>query len=145
MSDMKLDEDDIRDLFAATPVYADAPAFEARVMRGLRLKLWLRQGVIALAGLVGGLYALAQFVRVPTWTFSAKVLSSSKMARIETDQTFRAGVEFFDVIGKNAVNLFYSSLHYLGIMQTPIFFWVSFSLCLACLALYYAYSQEETI
>lgn len=145
MSDMKLDDGDIRDLFAATPVYEDAPAFEARVMRGLRLKLWLRQGVIALAGLVGGLYALAQFVRVPNWTFSEKVLSGSKMARVETDQTFRAGVEFFDVIGKNAVNLFYSSMHYLGIMQTPIFFWVSFSLCLACLALYYAYSQEETI
>jgi hypothetical protein len=67
------------------------------------------------------------------------------LARVETDQTFRAGVEFFDVLGKNAVNLFYSSMHYLGIMQTPIFFWVSFSLCLACLALYYAYSQEETI
>jgi hypothetical protein len=145
MNDMKLDDGNIRDLFAATPVYADAPAFETRVMRGLWLKLWLRQGVIALAGLVGGLYALAQFVRVPSWTFSEKVLSGSKLARVETDQTFRAGVEFFDVLGKNAVNLFYSSMHYLGIMQTPIFFWVSFSLCLACLALYYAYSQEETI
>jgi hypothetical protein len=129
MSDMKLEDDDIRDLFAAAPVYEDAPAFEARVMRGLRLKLWLRQGFVALAGVVGGLYALAQFVRVPNWFFGEKVLS----------------VEFFDVIGKNAVNLFYSSVHYLGIMQTPIFFWVSFSLCLACLALYYAYSQEETI
>ena len=145
MSDMKLEDDDIRDLFAATPVYEDAPAFEARVMRGLRLKLWLRQGFVALAGVVGGLYALAQFVRVPNWSFGEKVLSGSRMARVETDQTFRAGVEFFDVIGKNAVNLFYSSVHYLGIMQTPIFFWVSFSLCLVCLALYYAYSQEETI
>ncbi|MGN6210837.1 hypothetical protein [Asticcacaulis sp.] len=145
MSDMKLDEGDIRDLFAATPIYEDAAAFEARVMRGLRLKLWLRQGFVALAGVVGGLYALAQFVRVPNWSFGEKVLSGSRMARVETDQTFRAGVEFFDVIGKNAVNLFYSSLHYLGIMQTPIFFWVSFSLCFACLALYYAYSQEETI
>ncbi len=145
MSDMKLDEDDIRDLFAVTPVYQDAPAFEARVMRGLRLKLWLRQGFVALAGVVGGLYALAQFVRVPHWSFGEKVLSSGRMARVETDQTFRAGVEFFDNIGKNAVNLFYSSVHYLGIMQSPVFFWVSFSLCLACLALYYAYSQEEAI
>jgi hypothetical protein len=145
MSDMKLDDGDIRDLFAATPVYGDAPAFEARVMRGLRLKLWLRQGFVVLAGLVGGLYALAQFVRVPNRTFGEKVLSSSNMARVETDQTVRAGLAFFDDIGRNAINLFYSSLHYLGIMQTPIFFWVSFSLCLACLALYYAYSQEETI
>lgn len=145
MSDMKLDEDDIRDLFAVTHTYKDAPAFEARVMRGLRLKLWLRQGFVALAGVVGGLYALAQFVRVPNWSFGEKVLSSGRMARVETDQTFRAGVEFFDNIGKNAVNLFYSSVHYLGIMQTPVFFWVSFSLCLACLALYYAYSQEEAI
>ena len=47
MSDMKLDEGDIRDLFAATPVYEDARAFEARVMRGLRLKLWLRQGFVS--------------------------------------------------------------------------------------------------
>jgi len=144
MSDMKLDEDDIRDLFAATPVYGDAPVFEARVMRGLRMRLWLRQGVIVLAGVVGGLYALAQFVRVPDWTFGEKGLSS-RITHAETDRTFRAGVAFFDVIGKKAVDLFYSSLHYLGIMQTPIFFWVSFSLCLACLALYYAYSQEETI
>ncbi len=145
MSDMKLDDGDIRDLFAATPVYRDAAAFEARVTRGLRLKLWLRQGVIVLAGVIGGLYALAQFVRVPNWTFGEKVLNNSRMARVETDQTFRAGVALFDDLGKNALNLFYSSLHYLGIMQTPIFFWVSFSLCLACLALYYAYSQEETI
>ena len=145
MSDMKLDEDDIRDLFAVTPVYTDSLGFEARVMRGLRLKLWLRQGFVVLAGLVGGLYALAQFVRVPNWNFGEKVLSTSKIAGVETDQTFRAGIEFFDNIGKNAVNLFYSSLHYLGIMQTPVFFWISFSLCLACLALYYAYSQEEAI
>jgi len=145
MSDMKLDDGDIRDLFAVTPVYNDAPAFEARVMRGLRLKLWLRQGFVVLAGLVGGLYALAQFVRVPNWTFGETVMSGSQAARVETGQTFRAGVEFFDVIGRKAVDLFYSSVHYLGIMQTPIFFWVSFSLCLACLALYYAYSQEETI
>ena len=143
MSDM--DENGIRDLFAATPVYPDAAAFEARVTRGLRLKLWLRQGVIVLAGVIGGLYALAQFVRVPNWTFGEKVLSGSQRAHVETGQTFRAGVALFDDLGKNAVNLFESSMHYLGIMQTPIFFWVSFSLCLACLALYYAYSQEETI
>jgi hypothetical protein len=145
MSNMKPDDEAIRELFAAMPVYKDAPAFEARVMRGLRLKLWLRQGVIALAGIVGGLYALAQFVRVPSLTFGDKVLSRTQMAKVETDQTFRAGVQFFDGMGKNAVGLFDSSVHYLGIMQTPLFFWVSFSLCLACLALYYAYSQEETI
>jgi hypothetical protein len=145
MTDTKLDDGDIRDLFAAIPAYEDAPTFEARVMRGLRLKLWLRQGVIALAGIVGGLYALAQFVRVPNLSLGDKVLNNARMVRVETDQSFRVGVEFFDNIGKNAVNLFESSVHYLGIMQTPIFFWVSFSLCLACLALYYVYSQEETI
>jgi hypothetical protein len=131
-------------LFASTPIYDDADAFKSRVTRGLRLKLWLRQGVIALAGIVGGLYALAQFVRVPSLGFGGKALGT-QMAHVETGETFRAGVEFFDVIGKNAMNLFDSSVRYLGLMQTPLFFWVSFSLCLVCLALYYAYSQEETI
>ncbi|MFT4075524.1 MAG: hypothetical protein QM647_08320 [Asticcacaulis sp.] len=141
-------DDDIRALFAVTPVYDDAPAFQARVTRGLRMKLWLRQGVIALAGIVGGLYALAQFVRVPglgsSLGFGGKGLAPG-MAQVESGHTLRAGVEFFDGMGKNAVSLFDSSVKYLGLMQTPLFFWLSFSLCLVCLALYYAYSQEETI
>lgn len=147
MNDLKRPEpsdDDIRALFAVAPAYDDAPAFQARVTRGLRMKLWLRQGVIALAGIVGGLYALAQFVRVPGLGFSGNAVNSG-MAQMEGGHTLRAGVEFFDGMGKNAVSLFDSSVKYLGLMQTPLFFWLSFSLCLVCLALYYAYSQEETI
>jgi len=152
MSNRLFDDDDIRDLFLAVPSYRDAEAFEARVTRGLRLKLWLRQGFVALAGLVGGLYALVQFMRLPNWTLGDRtamggVVASSSLqkAATETGQTFHAGVEFMDVIGKNVMNFMESSGHYLDFMQKPIFFWLSFSLCLACLALYYAYSQEETI
>ena len=43
------------------------------------------------------------------------------------------------------MDLMDSSAHYLNLMQTPVFFWVSFSLCLIFLGIYYAYSQEETI
>lgn len=151
MSDLKLKDDDIGDLFAATPVYEDAEVFQVRVMRGLRFNLWLRQGFVVLAGFVGGLYALAQFVHIPNWAggdgaSTTKVATVTlQKAAVETDETWRAGVEFFDGMGKSAMSLFESSARYLNLMQTPLFFWVSFSLCLACLALYYAYSQEETI
>ncbi|ESQ94393.1 hypothetical protein ABENE_02485 [Asticcacaulis benevestitus DSM 16100 = ATCC BAA-896] len=151
MSDLNLKDDDIGDLFAAAPVYDDSEVFQARVMRGLRFNLWLRQGVVVLAGFVGGLYALAQFIHMPNWA-GGEGGSAPKVATVtltkaatETDETLRAGVEFFDGMGKSAMSLIESSARYLNLMQTPFFFWVSFSLCLACLALYYAYSQEETI
>ncbi|MDV6329523.1 hypothetical protein [Asticcacaulis sp. 201] len=140
-----MNDNDIKDLFSSVPSYEDAPAFQMRVMRKLRINLWLRQGFVVLAGFIGGLYALAQFVRLPNWTIGDRAVAGAHMARVETDQTLRAGVEFLDVLRLRAMNLFDSSAHTLNLMQTPFFFWVSFSLCLVCLALYYAYSQEEAI
>lgn len=136
-------ENRLRGLFAEQARYADTETFGARVMFGLRLKLWLRQGFIVLAGLIGGVYALAQFIRVPDLAGGRAV--SLQRAAVETDQTLRAGAAIVNVARHNAGNWLESSTHYLGVMQTPLFFWISFALCLACLALYYAYSQEERI
>ncbi len=147
MSDHLLDDRDLGDLFASVPDYADAEAFESRVTRGLHGRLWLRQGLIVLAGFVGGLYALAQFIHLPNWGIEGRTGYSSSFvkAAADTDQTLRVGVQFVDAAKSGAVNLLDSSAHYLTFMQTPVFFWFSFSLCLAFLGLYYAYSQEETI
>lgn len=140
-------EAQLQAMFAEPVRYADAESFQSRILFGLRLKLWLRQGFIAMAGLIGGVYALAQFIRVPA--LSNAHAPTLKQAAADTDQTLRAGAAIVNVARRNAnlwtSNWFDSSAHYLGVMQTPMFFWISFALCLACLALYYAYSQEERI
>ncbi|HVZ30348.1 MAG TPA: hypothetical protein VG839_08135 [Asticcacaulis sp.] len=126
----------IAELFAAPMTFDDAPAFEGKVMRRLHIKLWLRQWLVVLAGGIGGLYALAQFVRLPGWAGEA---------RAGAPDTLRAGAAFIGQMQGDLVNLGSQSMQYLNFLQTPTFFWVSFALCLTLLGLYYAYSQEETL
>lgn len=137
------DDRDIEAMFAAPTAFDDTLAFERRVMNGLRMKLWMRQWLVALAGFVGGVYALAQLVRMPDWTMNGR--SVIRTAAVETDETWRAGVELVDVASSYLMNLMDQSGQYLTYMQTPAFFWVAFSLCMGFVGLYYAYSQEETI
>ena len=138
-----MNDNELNDLFASSEVFDDSEAFEGRVMRGLQVKLWLRQWLVVLAGFTGGLYALAQVVRLPNWTAGGRGVYEK--AATETDTTLRAGSHLFDGLRVEFMNLMDSSAHYLTFMQTPLFFWVSFALCLTLVGLYYAYSQEETI
>lgn len=128
---------DIAGLFAAPMAFDDAPAFEGRVMRRLHLKLWLRQWLVVLAGVVGGLYALAQFVRLPGWVGGAQQAGKP--------DTLRASAELVGRLQTTMAGLAGESMPYLNFLQTPMFFWLSFCLCLTLLGLYYAYSQEETL
>lgn len=143
-----MNDDDIGNLFASAPAYDDAPVFAERVTRSLRMRLWFRQGLVALAGFIGGIYALAQFVRFPELNVSGGAGlygRTLQKAAVDSDQALRASAQFFDVAQVKAMDVMGSSAHYLNLMQTPLFFWVSFLLCLGFLGLYYAYSQEETI
>jgi hypothetical protein len=135
-----LSNSDLAELFAQPQTFGDAPHFEARVVRGLSMRLWMRHWLVVLAGFVGGVYALAQIVRVPNLG-----TMSLKTAAARTDYTLSAGIQVMDAAGKNVSNLADQWGHYLGMMQTPAFFWVSFSLCLMFVGLYYAYSQEEAL
>ncbi len=143
-----MNDNDIGDLFAAAPQYDDAPAFAERVTRSLRLRLWFRQGLVVLAGFVGGIYALAQVVRIPGWNGAAGPTiygQTLQKAAADSDQALRVSAQFFDVSQVRLMDFMGSSAHYLNLMQTPVFFWVSFLLCLGFLGLYFLYSQEETI
>jgi hypothetical protein len=126
-------DSDLNELFAAPMVYGDAEAFEARTTGKLRMRLWLRQSLVALAGLIGGLYALFQFVRVPDGG-----LLNVKQAQSQTDQ-------LFDQAGHQLTTLTTSSVRYLDLVQQPMVFWAAFALCLTLLGLYYAYSREESL
>ncbi len=137
------DDDALSALFATPQAFDDAERFEAQVSRRLQVKLWMRQWLVALAGIVGGLYALAQFVRVPTSITATG--QSMHRAVMDTDQTLRAGFNAMDQAGRGLTGLAEDWGHTLVFMQTPVFFWVSFTLCLMLLGLYYAYSQEETL
>lgn len=137
-----MNDSDIKDMFASPMVYGDAEAFETRVMRGLQVRLWLRQWLVVLAGFTGGLYALAQMVHLPQWSFGGKG-TTWQQAASNTDSTLKAGAELMDVIRARLIGLTDSSAHTLSLLQTPLFFWFSFSLCLVLVGLYYAYSQEE--
>ena len=135
-----LTDADLAELFAQTLTFEDASGFETKVVRGLSMRLWMRHWLVVLAGFVGGIYALAQIVRVPD--FGARSLHT---AAVRTDHTLDAGIQAMDVAGKTMSNFTDQLGHYLGMMQTPTFFWVSFSLCLMFVGLYYAYSQEEAL
>ena len=128
-----MNDSDLNDLFAAPAALDDGDAFEVRTTRKLRMRLWLRQSLVAMAGLVGGAYALFQFVRVPDgspW--------SVKQAQVQTDQ-------LFDKAGHQLSTLTTSGVHYLDVVQQPMVFWAVFALCLTLLGLYYAYSREEAL
>lgn len=142
-----MNDDDIRDMFAAGPAYDDAPVFAERVVRSLRMRLWFRQGLVVLAGFIGGIYALAQFVRMPDFNVSGTAFYGQTLqkAAADSDQALRASAQFLDVSQWHITDVMGSSAHYLNLMQTPVFFWVSFMLCAVFLGLYYAYSREETI
>ncbi len=143
MSQNELKDEDLADLFATPVDFDDSQRFEDRVTRGLQVKLWMRQWLVVLAGFVGGLYALAQIIRMPAG--SPNAAQSLHKAALDTDHTLRAGFQAVDDAGRNVAGLADQWSHTLTFMQTPTFFWVSFSLCLIFLGLYYAYSQEETI
>jgi hypothetical protein len=128
-----MNESDIGDLFAAPVVFDDADAFETRTTRKLRLRLWLRQWLVVMAGLIGGVYALFQFVRVPDGG-----PLSVKQAQTQTDQ-------LIDQAGHQLSTLTTSGVRYLDLVQQPMVFWAAFALCLTLLGLYYAYSREESL
>jgi hypothetical protein len=128
-----MNDSDIGELFAMPMVFDDTPAFEARTTRKLMRRLWLRQWLVVLAGLVGGIYALFQFVRVPD---GAPL--SMRMAQVQTDR-------MFDQAGHQLSNLTTSGVRYLDLVQQPMVFWGVFALCLTLLGLYYAYSREESL
>ncbi len=140
-----MNDSDIGDLFAANPVYDDAPVFAERVTRILRVRLWLRQGLVVLAGFIGGIYALAQFIRIPGLNASGDGGLSLQKAAVDSNEAVRASAQFFDIAQVRLMDVLGSSAHYLNLMQTPLFFWVSFILCIVFLGLYYANSQEESI
>ena len=134
---------DLADMFAAPVHYDDADVFAVRVTRKLQMRMWLRQWLVVLAGFIGGVYALAQFVRMPDWELNGQMLY--RRAAADTDLTLRAGAEFVGGAGRDMMRMAEHSDSYLSFMQTPMFFGLSFVLCAAILGLYYAYSQEEAL
>jgi hypothetical protein len=140
-NDQEFSDRDIGDLFAAPVHYDDAEVFAMRVTRKLQMRNWLRQWLVVLAGFIGGIYALAQFVRMPDWKLDGQMLSR---ASADTDQTLRAGVELVGGASRDVMRMA-GSEGALSFMQTPMFFALSFVLCVMILGLYYAYSQEEAL
>ncbi len=128
-----MNDSDINELFAAPAVFDDAAAFEARTTRKLMVRLMLRQWLVVMAGLIGGVYALFQFVRIPDGG-----PLSLKMAQTRTDM-------LFDQAGHQLSSLTTSGVRYLDLVQQPMVFWGAFGLCLTLLGLYYAYSREESL
>jgi hypothetical protein len=145
LADHGLNDDDIARMFtAATPVSDDAEALQARVMMALKLKLWLRQGLVGLTGIVAGIYALLQVLRLPTSNLQATDAVVAEAAG-RTDRTLRAGMAAVDDLTRGSLNLLAKDAPGVGYFQTPDFFWVSFAICIVMLGLYFLWSQEEAL
>jgi len=135
-------DEDIHALFGNPMRFDDDEAFHGRVMGGLRTKTWLRQGLVALAGIAGGLYALVQFVRLPGLS-----QTTVRAAEVRSDVTFEAelgaGRELIETGVRWLAQGLGKSTDYLLLMQSPAFFWVSFSLCMTIVGLYLVNMREE--
>ncbi|MDC7682021.1 hypothetical protein PQU92_01965 [Asticcacaulis sp. BYS171W] len=140
-------DDDFHALFNAPQRFADEAVFHDRVMRSLNTKTWLRQGLIALSGIIGGLYALMQFVRLPGWTPAAE--AEVRAVATRTDSGFEAGLgvgrDLLESAAHSLANGLSRSTEYLTLMQSPLFFWVSFSLCMAIVGLYLVNAREDAL
>lgn len=137
-------DEDLYHLFQTPMRFDDEPAFQDRVMRRLGAKNWLRQGLIALAGLLGGLYALTQLVRLPGLSSTAEAATRPSVA---PDATFEAslgfGRELVESVANGLALGLSKSTDYLAFAQSPLFFWISFSLCMSIVGLYLVNMREE--
>lgn len=138
-------DDDFYALFNAPMRFDDDEAFQAKVLSGLGVKSWLRQALIVLSGVVGGLYALVQFVRMPGWATPPANLQTLSAADATTDTGLIIGQKWIDDIARQLANVLDASGEYLLWIQSPLFFWLSFSLCMAIIGLYLANSSEEAL
>lgn len=142
-------DEEIKALFEKNTAFDDHDAFRARVSQRLSLKSRLRQGLIAIAGFVGGVYALSQVINLPQMAPQTQRPSAvhevtlGSEVKLGTDETLRAGVQWFDDMARRLADMFALTSHYADVLHTPVFFWLSFSLCVGLIGLYYAYSQEE--
>ncbi|ESQ80346.1 hypothetical protein [Asticcacaulis sp. YBE204] len=140
-------DDDFHTLFNTPQRFDDEAQFHDQVMRGLKTGTWLRQGLIALSGIIGGLYALMQFVHLPGWTPAAE--SEVREVVAKTDTGFEAGLgvgrDLLDAAANYLANGLSRSTDYLTVMQSPLFFWVSFSLCMAIVGLYLVNGREDAL
>jgi len=138
-----MEEHDLISLFNRVKTFEDTDVFANKVLGRLRFKYWFRQSLIAFAGLMGGIYALLQFIPMYATSNLSPVHESASANSVTSDQTLRLSGEFFTHLGEHMFEFFMNMEHYISLIQTPWFFWVSFSLCIIAIALYYANFQEE--
>jgi|GEM_PF-1077831 len=145
-------DDDIHTLFSQPMRFDDEAVFHERIMGGLKTKTWFRQGLIALAGIAGGLYALVQFVRLPGLTAPPALpvaQGATPIVPSRSEVTFEAelgmGREMVDTAVRWLAQGLGKSTDYLLIVQSPAFFWISFSLCMTIVGLYLVNMREESL
>jgi hypothetical protein len=141
----ELDDQELQRLINQPQAFADADRFDRKVMRTLSLRLMWRNAVIGLAGLVGGIYALGQFVRLPLSDTGPSPASEPGLvtASVSAEQTVFQGLKLFDAVTKRISEGLEWANRSIDFMHQPAFFWGSFAICVTLLVLYFAQSQEE--
>jgi hypothetical protein len=140
-------DEDIYNMFQASKRFEDASDFESRVLKSISFRGVLRQALIAVSGFIGGLYALGQFFNLSHLKLYApeKHTSDITSALISTELSLTNGAMFRDSLDLWLSRTIQVSADYLQLMQSPLFFWISFSLCMTIVGLYLANSEPDVL
>ena len=144
-----MNDDELSKLFAETPRLDDQAQFEARLLKRLQGQSMRRHLILGMAGTLGGLYALGQFMRSPEGMGApAKnglgfIANPVRDIEIYADEGIRSNLQNFEFIMTKIIEAVVSAINYMNIIQSQNFFWVCFSLCLASVAYFYAENKES--
>ena len=140
-------DEELSRLINQPQAFADSEAFGRKTMRGLKLQLMWRKAVIGLAGLVGGVYALGQLVRLPEISSPAGATVDTRLVRasVTTEETVSQGLRWLDGLSHKLADGLQLADRSIDFMHQPAFFWGSFAICVTLMALYFAQSQEEML
>jgi hypothetical protein len=142
------DDQELFRLINQPQAFADADGFERKTLRRLGLQLMWRKAVIGLAGVVGGIYALGQFVHLPDSPQKAENYATSPglvRASVTTEETFSQGLRWLDGLSHRLADGMQWLNRSVDFMHQPAFFWGSFAICVTLMVLYFAQSQEEML
>lgn len=139
-----MDDKDLQRYFNAPLSFDDETAFAQKLTDKLRRRVYFRRASLWVSGVLGGIYALAQIVRVPSVEVKARSALIGDYGKIYevTDNGLEELLIWIKTLLLGLADRIGAGV---TLMQSPSFFWAVFALCLAFLTVMWVQSNEELI